>query len=99
VEVFTFAEEPPPALARFLERGIDQLAQRLMQQNMPEAARNALQKSCELFPASAGAWNSLGEACARLGKKEEALEAFRRSLELGNEGARAVMERIERGKP
>jgi imidazolonepropionase-like amidohydrolase len=98
VEVYSFAEQPPPALARYLEQGIDRLAQRLTQQNLPEAARNALQKNCELFPGSAGAWDRLGDVCARLGKKEEALEAFRRSLELGNEGARAGMERIEGGE-
>ncbi len=38
--------------------------------------------NCDLFPGKPNTWDSLGEAFYRAGRKEEALQAFRKALEI-----------------
>ncbi len=60
-------------------------------------ARDVFQFMTELFPKSANAFDSLGEACFVLGDKAGALENYRRSLELNpeNSNAKEMIKRLE----
>ena len=60
-------------------------------------ARDVFQFMTELFPKSANAFDSLGEACFVLGDKAGALENYRRSLELNPENSKAkeMIKRLE----
>jgi len=60
-------------------------------------AREVFQFMTELFPQSANAFDSLGEARFVLGDKEGALESYRRSLELNpeNSNAKEMIKRLE----
>ena len=51
-----------------------------------------------LFPLSWNTWDSYGEALLATGKKEEAIQAYKRSVELnpGNEGGKKVLEEIKK---
>ncbi|MFD2567633.1 alpha/beta hydrolase-fold protein [Pseudotenacibaculum haliotis] len=51
------------------------------------------------YPKSSNAYDSLGEAYFLLGKKKEALESYKKSLELDsrNDNARKMIEKISRG--
>ncbi|UCF18888.1 MAG: serine hydrolase [Gemmatimonadota bacterium] len=51
------------------------------------------------FPESANAWDSLGEGYMTVGAREQAIQAYHRSLELDPENRNAVrmLERLERG--
>jgi len=62
-----------------------------------EEARDVFRFMTELFPVSANAFDSLGEACFVLGDKAAALENYRRSLELNPESANAkeMIKRLE----
>ncbi len=44
----------------------------------------------ESFPQSGNAWDSLGEGLAALGKKDEAVKAYAKSLELNPQNRNAV---------
>lgn len=56
--------------------------------------------STELFPQSWNCWDSYGEALLAMGKKEEAVAMYRRSVELNpaNDNGRKVVEELS-GKP
>ncbi|HKA88225.1 MAG TPA: tetratricopeptide repeat protein, partial [Haliangiales bacterium] len=49
------------------------------------------------FPASANAYDSLGEAYLKVGKKDQAAESYRKALELdpGNVNARRALEKLK----
>jgi len=63
-------------------------------------AREVFQFITELFPRSANAFDSLGEACFVLGDKEGAEKSYRKSLELNpeNSNAREMLKRLEKQK-
>lgn len=85
-----------PGLARFVEDGLNDLGYNLMNAGQLERAHAALARNSELFPASANAWDSLGEVLWKLDRDEEAIAAYERALELDPEasGSHARLERI-----
>lgn len=48
----------------------------------PDEAIEIFSLNCQLFPQKPNTWDSLGEALYRAGKKEEALQAFRKALKI-----------------
>ena len=87
------------------EGKLDRLGYDLMgEQNafhLPEAhywneAVEALRLATEVFPASWNTWDSYGEVLAKVGRKEEAITNYRKSLELNpeSETGRAAMARL-----
>ena len=63
-----------------------------------DSAIGLLERAVELYPGSWNAHDSLGEAFMRAGRTEQAIEQYRKSLELNpeNDNARAAIERLER---
>jgi tetratricopeptide (TPR) repeat protein len=61
-----------------------------------DEAVGVFELNASLFPGSWSAHDSLGEAYAGRGRKDEAIRSYRRSLELNpkNENARSVLERL-----
>ncbi len=66
----------------FDEADFNALGYKLMQENKLEAAVYMFEKGAELYPDSWNAYDSLGECLAKAGKRERAIESYRRSLEL-----------------
>lgn len=61
------------------------------------AAEKAFRKATELAPASAPAWNNLAYALSRQGRRDEAVAAARKALDLSggdNENYRATLEEV-----
>ena len=71
---------------------------RFLQENKVEPALFVMEKTVELFPDSWNAWDSLGEVSAKAGKKDRAIECYRKSLELNpkNKNGRAMLEQLEK---
>jgi len=84
----------------FDEADFNALGYKLMQENKLEAAVYMFEKGTKLYPDSWNAYDSLGECLAKAGKRERAIESYRKSLELnpGNTNGRAVMQQLEAGK-
>ena len=84
----------------FDEADFNALGYKLMQENKLEAAVYVFEKGAALYPASWNAYDSLGECLAKAGKKERAIESYRKSLELnpGNNNGRAAIQQLEAGK-
>ncbi len=80
----------------FDERQFNNLGYRLLEEGKLPAALAVFERNAAAFPSSANAWDSLGEALERAGRKEEALRRYRRSLELNpaNDGTRRAVERL-----
>jgi tetratricopeptide (TPR) repeat protein len=76
------------------------LGYKLLQDKQLEPAVYVFEKSVKLFPDSWNAWDSLGEAAAKAGRRERAIAGYRRSLELnpGNKNGRAMLEQLEKGE-
>lgn len=93
-----YAEAGPeaPALASFVERGLNDLGFNLLRSQRLSEARTVLARNVELFPASSNAWDSLGEVLWKLDRDDEAIAAYERALELDPHasGSRAMIERI-----
>jgi tetratricopeptide (TPR) repeat protein len=83
---------PPPAV----ERAINRAGYLYLQRDRAELARRVFELNTEVFPDASNTWDSLGEAYATLGRTEDAVRAYERSLALdpGNAGARAALEKL-----
>ncbi|MBP7865888.1 MAG: tetratricopeptide repeat protein [Acidobacteria bacterium] len=81
------------------EADFNALGYRCFQENRVEYALFVLEKTVELYPASWNAWDSLGEVSAKAGRKERAIECYRKSLELNpkNKNGVAMLEKLEKG--
>lgn len=87
--------ELKPALAPFLENGLNVLGYVHLRAGRMEKALAILTQNSELFPASVNAWDSLGECLWRLDRDTEAIAAYEQALEL-DPGASEVRAKIER---
>ncbi|MDJ0841604.1 MAG: tetratricopeptide repeat protein [Acidobacteriota bacterium] len=76
---------------------LDKLGKRLMEDEHLEEALRLFRINAERFPEYAGVHDSLGEALARSGRIEEAVEALKRSLELDadNDYTRALLKKLK----
>lgn len=81
-----------------VEAAINRAGYGFLQEEKAEVARRVFALNTELFPDAFNTWDSLGEALARLGRKEEAVRAYERSLALNadNRGARQALEKLRR---
>ena len=66
----------------------------------PQEALAVFKLNTELFPESANAFDSLGEAYLIIGEKEKAIESYRKSLKLNpeNKNAAVVLKRLTESK-
>lgn len=82
----------------FEEADFNALGYRYCQENKFEPACFVLEKTVELYPASWNAWDSLGEVSAKAGRKERAIECYRKSLALNpkNRNGQAMLEKLEK---
>jgi tetratricopeptide (TPR) repeat protein len=65
-----------------VEGKVNNLGYALMGEKRLEEALEVLKLNTEEFPASFNTWDSLGEAYANAGRKDEAIAAYQKSLEL-----------------
>lgn len=79
------------------ELGINAFGYALMQQGHNEDASTIFQLNIEFYPNSWNTYDSYGDALLKLDRKEEAMKAFKKSLELnpGNEKARMILKKME----
>jgi CubicO group peptidase (beta-lactamase class C family)/tetratricopeptide (TPR) repeat protein len=70
-------------------RWMNRIGYRLMRGDMEERALELFEFNTRIFPESWNTWDSLSEAHLGLGKTEEALRAYHRSLELNPANERA----------
>jgi tetratricopeptide (TPR) repeat protein len=82
----------------FDEADFNALGYRLLQENSLEFALYVFTKNVQLYPGSSNAYDSLGEAFVKAGRKAEAIESYRRSLALnpGNANARSKLKDLEK---
>jgi len=73
----------------------------LMQNGDLELALQVFELNTRVFPEASNTWDSLGEALMNLGRGEEAVRAYERSLELdpNNANARTMIDRIRQPDP
>ncbi|BDD01407.1 tetratricopeptide repeat protein [Persicobacter psychrovividus] len=76
------------------ERAINSFGYSLMRQNRNEDALKIFNLNTELYPDGFNTWDSLGECLLVLGKKEEGINAYEKSLELNpkNKNAETIIE-------
>jgi len=74
------------------------LGYKLLQENRLDPALYVFEKTTRLFPDSWNAWDSLGEAAAKAGKKEQAIASYQKSLELNpdNRNGRTILEKLKK---
>jgi hypothetical protein len=84
-----------------VEGAINRAGYRLLQAEKAELARRVFELNTELFPEAFNTWDSLGEATAKLGRVENALRLYERSLALNpeNRNARAALEKLRAAPP
>jgi len=82
----------------FDEADFNALGYRLLEENSLEFALYVFTKNVQLYPGSSNAYDSLGEAFVKAGRKAEAIESYRRSLALnpGNANARSKLKDLEK---
>jgi tetratricopeptide (TPR) repeat protein len=92
----TAARAAPINRYRNLEAEVNALGYRLMGSHRVEPAIAAFRLNTRAFPQSANAFDSLGEAYATAGRRDEAIAAFRAALERDPEygPSRAWLERL-----
>ncbi len=66
----------------FKENSLDRFGKNLLDNGSGKDALTVLQKNAELFPDWAGAFESLGDVNAKLGKKEEAIKNYKKAIEM-----------------
>ena len=68
----------------------------LLRHGRPEDALRVFQLNSAVFPESANTWDSLGEAYMTLDRSEEAIQSYRKSLELNpdNGNAKRMLEQL-----
>jgi CubicO group peptidase (beta-lactamase class C family) len=72
------------------EPAINQLGYQLLGEKEPEAAVAVFRMNVEMYPDSSNVYDSLGEGLAALDKKDEAIKAYAKSLELDPKNRNAV---------
>ena len=79
------------------ELGINTFGYALMRQGDNEEALTIFQLNMKLYPNSWNTYDSYGDLLLKLDRKEEAIVAFEKSLELnpGNEKARIIIKGLE----
>lgn len=80
------------------ENDFNNLGYKLLKQMNVEAALYVFEKNAVLFPTSANVYDSLGEALAIAGRREQAIDSYRKALALDptNAGARAKLKELEK---
>jgi len=80
----------------FSERVLNGFGYELLEERRLEAALAAFRINVQAFPESGNAWDSLGEGLATLGRKPEAIQAYRRavSLDPSNKNAPDMLKRL-----
>jgi hypothetical protein len=78
------------------EGEVNALGYRLLNAHQPPAAITVFRINARVFPHSANVWDSLGEALLAAGRRDEAIGAYRRALEIDPEFAssRQALERL-----
>lgn len=78
------------------EQMINGLGYMLLNQNMDTDALDIFQLNTELYPDAFNTYDSYGEVLLKLGKKEDAIKAYKKSLELNpqNDNAANVLKKI-----
>lgn len=81
------------------EADFNALGYRLLHEAKLEPALFVFEKTVQLYPDSWNAWDSLGEVSAKAGKRDRAIECYRKSLELNpkNKNGRAMLDKLEKG--
>ena len=90
----------PATAGAFTQIQVNALGYQLMQVGNLEAAVAVFELNTEDYPAAFNPWDSLGEGYMNAGRPDEAIAAYRKSLELnpGNDNAREMIARIEGGR-
>lgn len=80
------------------EDGMNVLAYQLMWNNINDKAMEVFQTNLELFPDSWNSYDSYGEILVKMGRKEEAIKMYQRSIELNpkNEGGKKMLTELLR---
>jgi CubicO group peptidase (beta-lactamase class C family) len=84
-----------------VEATVNRAGYQFLQTGRADLARRVFELNTELFPDAFNTWDSLGEACARLGRLEDAARFYGRSLALNpeNRAARAALEKLRAAPP
>jgi hypothetical protein len=93
------AREHDPDIALVRESSVNALGYERLRAGRVDEAIALLRLNAEMFPRSANAQDSLGEALAAAGRAAEAVACYRRALELDPKrvGAREALARLEGG--
>ena len=80
------------------EDGMNVLAYQLMWNNMDDKAMEVFKTNLELFPESWNSYDSYGEILLKMGRKNEAIKMYQRSIELNpkNEEGKKILEKISK---
>lgn len=83
----------------FGEGQLNNLGYQLMGDNRLADAIRIFELNAEMFPHAYNTWDSLGEAYANDGRVRDAIEAYRRSVDLNpaNRNGQAILRRLQRG--
>ncbi|MFL5461167.1 MAG: tetratricopeptide repeat protein [Gemmatimonadales bacterium] len=78
------------------EEELNSLAYRLLHEKRMDQAIAIFELNAAEHPRSSNVWDSLGEACLLVGRREAAIQHYRKSLELdpSNENARSVLAQL-----
>jgi tetratricopeptide (TPR) repeat protein len=78
------------------EEELNSLGYRLLHDKRMDQAIAIFELNASEHPTSSNAWDSLGEACLLAGRREAAIQHYRKSLELdpNNENARSVLTQL-----
>jgi len=84
----------------FDEADFNALGYKLLQENRLDSALYVFEKTTRLYPDSWNAWDSLGEAAAKVGQTEKAIASYRKSLDLNpnNKNGQAMLEKLQKGQ-
>lgn len=79
------------------DMGINTFGYILLGKGQDEDALTIFKLNMELFPNSGNTYDSYGDILRKLDRKEEAIKAYKKSLELnpGNEHARSILKKLE----
>lgn len=79
------------------EYALNVLGYQFLQNNNLKDALLLFQVNTELYPTAANTWDSYGECLLMMGRRQEALQAYRKSLQLdaGNNGAAKIIKELE----